>query len=39
VGGIGAPDKQFVGFVTDDSRVISALVSHLEATAMAADPR
>lgn len=39
VGGISAPDKEFVGFVTDDSRVISALVSYLEAAAMAADPR
>ena len=39
VGGISAPDKQFVGFVTDDPRVISALMSHLETTAMAADPR
>jgi hypothetical protein len=39
VGGISAPDKQFVGFVTDDGRVIAALVSYLEAAAMAADPR
>jgi hypothetical protein len=39
VGGISAPDKEFVGFVTDDSRVIAALVSHLEAAATAKDPR
>lgn len=38
VGGISAPDKEFVGFVTDDSRVISALVSHLEAAAAGEDP-
>ena len=37
VGGISAPEKEFVGFVTDDSRVIAALVSHLQAAAMAAD--
>lgn len=30
-GGISAPDKEFVGFVTDDGRVIAALVSYLEA--------
>lgn len=39
VGGISGPDKEFVGFVTDDGRVISALLSYLEAAATAADPR
>lgn len=32
-GGISAPDKRFVGFVTDDQRVIDLLVSHLDAVA------
>jgi hypothetical protein len=34
-GGISAPDKRFVGFVTDDRRVIDALVEHLDAVAAA----
>ncbi len=32
-GGISAADKRFVGFVTDDRRVIDALVAHLDAVA------
>jgi Sensory domain in DIguanylate Cyclases and Two-component system len=32
-GGINAPHKQFVGFVTDDRRVIAMLTSHLEGVA------
>ncbi len=39
IGGISAPDKEFVGFVTDDSRVISALVSHLDSAAADVDAR
>jgi hypothetical protein len=33
VGGISAPDKRFVGFVTEDPRVIGELVSYLESVA------
>lgn len=32
-GGISQPDKQFVGFITDDVRVVRLLVDHLEAVA------
>ncbi len=32
-GGISAPDKRFVGFVTDDRRVIDLLVAHLDGVA------
>lgn len=39
IGGISAQDKRFVGFVTDDGRVIAALVSYLEAAALATDRR
>lgn len=32
-GGISAPDKRFVGFVSDDRRVIDLLVTHLDGVA------
>lgn len=38
-GGISAPDKQFVGFVTDDRRVIDLLIEHLESVAVAGATR
>lgn len=34
-GGIGDPEKRFVGFVSQDPRVIDALVSHLDLAARA----
>lgn len=38
-GGIGDADKRFVGFVTDDRRVIDELVSYLDGVARRAAPR
>ncbi len=38
-GGISAPHKRFVGFVTDDRRVIDLLVSHLEGVTASSPPR
>ncbi len=36
-GGISAPGKEFVGFVTEDERVIGSLVEHLESTSGASE--
>lgn len=38
-GGISAPDKQFVGFVTDERRVIESLIEHLADVAGPEAPR
>lgn len=38
-GGISEPGKEFVGFVTDDRRVVDALIGHLGTVAGAEVPR